>query len=434
MDTRKRIKLSEKPLMNIWQQLVGKELLTEDGEQFRIIYPGRANGDSGPDFRDVVLLKSGCNLIKGDVEIHVSSADWYSHGHHRDSGYNGVVLHAVARHDGRSVTTKQNGELIPVLCLTHVWQQEVNSHLPCQGMGRGRDKRILQKLLDLAGEERFRQKAASFLAELREEEAGQVFWKGVMRASGYSKNMEPFEELAARLPVHFLEGTELRESLLLKQVWLLGVAGLLPCQRDGRQFRGEGEAKRWEEIWRMEGKDIRTMKEGDWQLSRIYPNNHPVRRIIAQSYLLQRYRGNGLLEGMLRKVKEAALRSGFHGPEGGLVVFDDGYWQSHYDFERRTRKSALLGQGKAAEIIINVVLPFAFAWGEMSGEAELKTRAIGSYLCYPGLAGNTITRHMTGQLGLEDSSEIGACSQQGLIHIFRNYCREGKCSQCLLAS
>jgi hypothetical protein len=40
---------------------------------------------------------------------------------------------------------------------------------------------------------------------------------------------------------------------------------------------------------------------------------------------------------------------------------------------------------------------------------------------------------MTKQLCLEDFSDFTACHQQGLIHIFHNYCREGRCGRCPLA-
>jgi hypothetical protein len=117
-------------------------------------------------------------------------------------------------------------------------------------------------------------------------------------------------------------------------------------------------------------------------------------------------------------------------------VTGDGYWRDHFDFDvkSKTKISALLGTSKAGEIAVNVILPFAFSWGELADEARLVDKAIELYRNYPRLVGNYITRHMTKQLCVEESSSFTACHQQGLIHIFRNYCREGRCSQCPLAS
>ena len=440
MLTRKRIKISEESIALIWPQLLGRELITEGGERIKVIYPGRANGDSGPDFRDAIIVIDNSNLAKGDVEIHVKSSDWYRHGHHFDSKYNNVILHVVVQRDANSATLAQSGKSIPVLCLPYeLWYQAylIPYHqLSCFQITKRKDREALMGLLDIAGKERFRQKASVFQTVCQQEEAGQVLFQGVMRALGYSKNMKPFEELARRVPLNFIEGTELRESLVLKQAWLLGIAGLLPSQRLQRRFAKEREVQELEQIWRLVARKAKTMGENDWNLWHIYPNNSPVRRIVAQSYLLQHHCKKGLLKGMLQLIREASSVAGYRCLEGGLIVFSDGYWQDHFDFDigAKTRESALLGYGKAAEIIINVILPFAFFWGEIAGEAGLREKAIELYNHYPKLAENEITSHMARQLCLEGMVDFTACRQQGLIHIFRNYCREGRCGECPLLS
>jgi len=438
MITRKRIKVSEKRLSLVWQRLLGIKLTTVEDKYLRVIYPGRINGDNGPDFRDAIIAMNESKLIKGDIEIHIKSSDWYSHSHHCDPEYNNVILHVVAQHNAGSATLTQNSKSVPVLCLSpELWHQSYlmpYHRLPCFQITKYKDKQALMKLLDIAGEERFKQKAALFRASLHQEEAGQVLFQGIMRALGYSKNTMPFEKLACRLPLNFIERTELRESLVLKQAWLLGTAALLPFQRLCRRHPKEREAQELEQIWQSIGKGTKTMSEDDWHLSRIYPNNSPVRRIVALSYLLQRYCKEGLLAGMLQVVRDTPLMTGYRMLEDGLIVFGSGYWQEHFDFDigAKTRKSALLGHSKAAEIVVNVILPFAFAWGEITGESGLKEKANKFYNHYPKLAENEITLHMARQLCLEGVFDFTACHQQGLIHIFRNYCREGRCSQCPL--
>jgi hypothetical protein len=217
---------------------------------------------------------------------------------------------------------------------------------------------------------------------------------------------------------------------------LLGTAGLLPSQRWQGKSAREKEVQELEQIWQSAGKKVETMREGDWNLSHIYPNNSPVRRIVAQSYLLERYCEGKLLAGILQLVKEAPLPDGHRVLENGLTVTRDGYWQDHFDFDVRskTKISALLGNSKAGEIAVNVVLPFAFSWGELANEVQLTENAIELYRNYPKLAENCITRHMKKQLRFEEPFDLTACHQQGLIHIFRNYCREGRCSKCPLVN
>jgi len=440
MITRNRIKFPEKQATLIWQQVMGKELTSSEEELFSVIYPGRTNGDNGPDFRDAVIVNKS-HLTKGDVEVHVKCSDWYSHKHHADAEYNNVILHVVMWHDCNSATLLQSGKTVPVLCLAKALRHQAYllpyQQLPCFNILDHVDRQTLGKLLNTAGEERFKQKALHFQAEIlrfvQKEEAGQVLFRGMMRALGYAKNTKPFEDLADRMPLNSIES---REGLALKQALLLGTAGLLPSQRWQGKFAREKEFQELEQIWQSAGKKVKTMKEGDWNFSHIYPNNSPVRRIVAQSYLLERYCQGKLLAGILQLVKEAPLPGGHHALENGLTVAGDGYWRDHFDFDVRSKTtiSSLLGNSKAGEIAVNVVLPFAFSWGELANEAKLTENAIELYRNHPKLAENCITRHMTKQLGLEESSDFTACHQQGLIHVFRNYCREGRCSKCPLVN
>jgi hypothetical protein len=437
MITRNRIKFSEKQAALIWQQVVGRELTSSEDALVSVIYPGRTNGDCGPDFRDTVIVNKS-HLTKGDVEVHIKSSDWYSHEHHVDAAYNNVILHVVMWHDCSSATSLQSGKTVPVLCLAEALRYQaylLPYQLPCFQILDHMDRQALGKLLNAAGEARFEQKAMNFRAEIlrfaQKEEAGQVLFRGMMRALGYAKNTKPFEYLADRVPLNCIEK---REGVALKQALLLGTAGLLPSQRWQGKSAREKEVQELEQLWQSADKKVETMKESDWNLSHIYPNNSPVRRIVALSYLLERYSEKKLLAGILQLVKEAPLPGGHCVLENGLTVTGDGYWRDHFDFDGRskTRISALLGNSKAGEITVNVVLPFAFSWGELTNEAKLTENSIELYRHYPKLAENCITQHMKKQLCLEESFVFTACHQQGLIHVFRNYCREGRCGQCPL--
>jgi hypothetical protein len=94
----------------------------------------------------------------------------------------------------------------------------------------------------------------------------------------------------------------------------------------------------------------------------------------------------------------------------------------------------LLGQARAAEIIVNVVLPFAWSWGEKRGESALCDKVIEVYRRYPRLESNSIERHMLRQLSLERRLVNSACRQQGLIQIYKTFCIQGKCVECGISS
>ncbi len=107
-----------------------------------------------------------------------------------------------------------------------------------------------------------------------------------------------------------------------------------------------------------------TMSGEAWDTFKVRPGNLPVRRLAAMSYLLLRYREKGLLSGLMDYLDGWQPESP-RGLEAGLMVGAEGYWAAELDFGLPAGRSApaLLGRDRAAEIVVNVLLPFAAAWG-----------------------------------------------------------------------
>jgi len=453
--------LPEREIIKVWQHLLlnRTELVTEEGERLKIIYPGRVNDDRGADFRDAVIATSQ-GLIRGDIEVHVSSSAWQAHQHHQDTVYNRVILHVVMWHNTGAATNLQNGKSIPVLAL-HKYIKDPISQWPGWVAGRGFVGKapedffsgvlsmpclkaaerlttgVLAKFLERAGEERFLAKATKFQADLAQMEASQTLYQGIMGALGYSKNKLPFLELARRLPLRILESMVRgkisdEECLAQQQALLLGTAGLLPSQRQDRHQ--ENRLGKWvdelERLWASSG-HTEAMSSSDWHLFKVRPNNSPIRRIAAISYLILRYKEKGIFEEVIKMVREASVSKG-HRLEKKLVITTDGYWASHFDFGSgsRTETPILLGTKRGADIVVNVILPFIFAWGKFTVQPELGEEALDLYRHYPKLAVNTLERHMRRQLGLSSFLVNSARRQQGLIHIYNTLCTQGRCSSC----
>ena len=83
-------KVTEKIVSYVWSCQLVSDVVTDMNEQLIVIYPGRKNTNSGCDFVDAIIKIDG-RMIRGNVEIHVKSGDWYRHRHHRDHKYNGVT-------------------------------------------------------------------------------------------------------------------------------------------------------------------------------------------------------------------------------------------------------------------------------------------------------------------------------------------------------
>lgn len=446
--------LSESQIVRVWQHqlLDGTRLVTEGGEPIEVIYPGRINDDQGADFRDAVITTSR-GLIRGDIEIHVRSSSWREHGHHRDVAYNRVILHVVMWHNARTVTNLQNGREVPILTLSRYIKIPASQgpgsacspatlNMPCPKIAQRLNTGTVTGFLDSAGEERFLAKVDGFRIELARTGAGQVLYQGIMGALGYSRNKLPFLELARRLPLPVLESITQgeisdEECLAHQQALILGTAGLLPSQRQD-WYRGSRHEDEWvdklERPWASSHRGG-VMSPYDWHLFKVRPNNSPVRRLVAISYLILRYREKGILEELVNLVKEVPVSRGCHRLAMGLLVTTNGYWESHFDFGSGswTGSPTLLGGGRAADIAVNVLLPFTSAWSRATSQPDLEKKAFELYRGYPRLTVNSVERHMTEQLGLNSRLISSAQRQQGIIHIYNNLCTQGRCNDCSLS-
>jgi hypothetical protein len=443
--------LSERAVVEIWQNCLASraDLVTEEGVPIRVIYPGRLNDDRGADLLDAVIF-TGQGSVRGDIEVHVKSSSWWAHQHHRDPVYNRVILHVVYWHDTETATNLQNGHKVPTLELRKFIENQINQgenpaypsgywSLPCRSTVNRWNTSIMGGILDTAGEARFLAKAANYRAALTQTEASQVLYQGIMEALGYAKNKHQLLKLAHRMPLYRLESVASRkisdsECLAQQQALLMGTAGLLPSQRS-RQYRAVTPYDAWvdklERAWAT-SREMVTMSEDDWHLFKVRPSNYPARRIVAMSYLLLRYRERGILKELVNRLCQETIDMCCRRLERALQVTADGYWARYLDFGLPGRDGlpALLGGGRAADIVVNVLIPFTAAWSQLNSRQELARKALELYRHYPRLAINTVERHMRNQLGINRYLVNSAQRQQGLIHIYKTLCSQGKCDSC----
>ena len=154
----------------------------------------------------------------------------------------------------------------------------------------------------------------------------------------------------------------------------------------------------------------------------------PLRRLAALSHLIWRYRQKGLLVSLLDLVKNTPVEDSRRLTDA-FIVGSSGYWADHYDFGLACAQlsSTLIGPDRAGEIVINILLPFVYAQGIIS------SKALEIYRRYPALPANSIEKHLQKQLGLGKGIINSACRQQGLIHIYKTLCTQGKCMECPLS-
>jgi hypothetical protein len=116
------------------------------------------------------------------------------------------------------------------------------------------------------------------------------------------------------------------------------------------------------------------------------------------------------------------------------LVNAEGFWAENLDFGLPTGHliPALLGKDRADIIIVNVLLPLAAAWAEAASRPGLAEKASEIYRRYPASTENTVEKHMRRQLGISRCPANSARRQQGLLHIYKTLCSQGKCRECPL--
>lgn len=429
-------KISEKNVARLWLSGRLADLTDDLGNRIEVICPGRTSTRPGCDFQDAVIRVNRQKIV-GDIEVHVTSDLWLKHGHHKDAACNGVILHVAMWQKGGLPVNLQDGRLLPTVILSRyiinvyggvLRRWETGGMKQCLH-NTGRNEATGTILL-IQGLRRFEEKAARFSGLLRTAEAGQVLYKGICRALGYAGNKLPFEALAERLPLPLVSSLA-TGSLPGKQAVLLGAAGLLPSQSKAGvdQCRDDymAELENW---WGKLSGDVVPGKSSDWTMNGVRPVNHPVRRIVALSCLLQRFEDGGLLQGLQRLAGRAGAGAAKR-LTCGLQVAGDGYWSGYRDFNQTPgRQMALIGPGRARDMAVNVVLPFFTALARHNKDAGLENRALDAYQHYPALTANELTRYMAGILPGRRDGKLNACLQQGLIHLYHRYCRVKDCYCC----
>lgn len=438
-DLAKDLRAKEAPearLSRLWYDggFARRGLRTRCGRRVKVLYRGLPNGERGPDYRGAVLSLGRGKPRSGDIELHVRSSQWRTHGHQRDPHYQGVILHVVWHDDDPNPTLLPNGRPVPVLALDSLNGREMAVLPDPCFIGAGRDLARLGQALDRAGDERFLARAARLEGDMAVLPIQEVLYQALAAAFGFSRNKVPLSQLAARFPLSVLQGflwgkpSGLREPLA--QALLMGAAGLLPFQR-GLEAGEEWPA--WlERLWEVSALEPQLAYD-DWSCG-VRPENHPVRRIAGLASLVVRSLPEGLVGWALAPLEQATCASVEPARCWRILVQEAGsYWRQHFDFGRAGRRlsPSLVGQERATEMAVNGVLPFAYAYGQVQDNEALSKLAKHAYWLLPSPGTNQITRHMERQLGVARHGLAStARRQQGMLHLFHNYCTRGRCGSC----
>ena len=432
---------SEKDLCDAWESGAGhrrgQRLRTVTGSTVDVIRAGIRNSGDGPDFLGAVIAIESHGLprriIRGDVEMHLRATDWFAHGHETNPAFASVVLHVVE--DAQEMVEIAGAPVLEVGHSTRRLNYKTTATMPKLldlGAGEARDAAMM---LDALGDARLEERAAAMEGDIAFVGPEQALYEALFRGLGYTRNMTTFQEVARLMPIETLRGLsdgapDEQERVARLTGLLFGTAGLLPSQRS-REMQGRfplGELT-WsafdsftvssETEWaRHTGLEF--LARGSWQIFRVRPDNHPVRRMGAAVELVLRwFQGPGLLNNLRVGIGEAENpRDAAARVIDALVIPSTGYWETHSDFGklRRSRPSALIGRGRALDIIATAVLPFLLAVADLESNTEIEHKTRQTYAVLPNTGESEASRRARHLLG-RHSQQLSARRYQGFLSL-----------------
>jgi len=433
----------EKLLQTVWQhqRLKRGELQTTAGKTLRVLHPGFASAEGGPDFRGAVLQFENEKPISGDVEIDLQSAGWRAHGHDRNPSFKSVILHVVWEYSGSiasvpSVLPLKNRLDAPLAELALALETE--SGLPaalrgqCAAPLRELSAAQLAEILRAAATVRFQNKAGALLARAKNSGWEQVLWENLFRALGYKHNVWPMLNLA-ETKARWTRGAE---SALEIQARLLGVSGLLPDDLTRAQKSSDTFLRRAWDLWWRDRDEFESciLPRAIWKFHGLRPANHPQRRLALAAHWLAK-------EDLISKIEawcaaEASDKNLLASLHEIFQIERDEFWSWHWTFKsaRMIKPQPLLGEARVTDLAVNVVLPWLWIRAREGGNEKFRREVERRFFAWPAAEDNSVLKLARQRLLGTSGARVlqGAAQQQGLMQIVRDFCEHSNaiCADC----
>ncbi|MFM7629600.1 MAG: DUF2851 family protein [Algoriphagus sp.] len=412
-------------LQLVWKYLYfeRKELQTTEGQDLVILQTGFHNTLEGPDFQHASLEIGGI-LFHGHVEVHRKASEWKQHSHFANASYNSVILHVVWEDDQE--VYRSDGTPMPTLELKgkiflDIWRNyqkllDFKSDVPCAHALPEVPEIVRFSALEKALVERMYRKSLGVHDMLAQTHGDweEVAYRCLAISFGFGLNGAAMKDLSSLVPYSLLRRYRHQNTSI--EAMLLGQAGLLPESTDDPYV---AQLKRDHDFFQKKFKWQNGLSRSHWSFLGARPSNFPTLRIAQLASVLEH--APHLLSSILEDNRE------FDGFKRVFQAPLSPYWQKHYGFGKKAKKSHSTGLSEASVriLIINFVLPLWFAFGKYMDQEEWKER------CFAVLQSlvpedNYITRKFAQKGWLAGS----AFDSQGMIELHNSYCQAQKCLSC----
>lgn len=413
--------MKESVLHYIWQHklFMPHDMKTTDGIPVEVIDTGKINYDAGPDFFNA-KIRIGTTIWAGNIEIHLSSSDWYRHHHERDAAYKNVILHVVKHAD--VPVFLNDGSPLPQMELPYAATIDLNydelirntSPIACAGRLHQVSSFWLNDWKTALLTERLEHKVHKITNQLQNNAFHweETFFRLLSRSMGFSINSDAFEALAETLPWILIR--KIRDQLFRLEALLFGQSGLLqiaPTDNYVEQLR--------DEYYFLQNKfQLQPMSVERWRLLRLRPENFPHLRIAQLAAIL--HQRDFLFSEIVAKPSLKFVMQVFS------VNSLSYYWSKHFLLGvPSVEQNKQLGSSSVHSIIINAVVPMLFCYSTQFGDEALRDKSL-QLLDEMPAENNKLVR-LWKSLGLQVNK---ASDSQSLIQLYIRYCDVKDCLRC----
>ena len=413
--------MKEEFLHYVWkfQNWTDVTLQTTNAKQIQVMHAGSINTDAGPDFFNAQLV-IGEPRWAGNIEIHISSSDWYAHKHHQDKRYNAVILHVVWEHDVE--VFREDETPIPVLELKEYVAKELlatynqlkdkpAAWIACQDQLASVSKFTADSWLERVYFERLERKAKELI---KDAEQNKYHWEAILfsklaRNFGLKVNGEAFYQMAMSLPFDVVQKCQSNPQQL--EALFMGQSGLLEGE-----VVDEYHQELQNEYQFLRNKFSLHPIESPPKFFRLRPYNFPTIRL---SQLASLYHFNtALFSEWIRGMEVAEFYTKYR-------VKANEYWDSHYNFGVTSGVQAKrLSKTFIDLLLINTLVPIRFVYSKYIGE-ESAEDIIALIEQLPAENNSIITSYKKYGLKAEN-----ALQSQALLQLYANYCTPKRCLSC----
>lgn len=430
------MEMQEKFLHHIWDQRhLIPDLKTISGKSIKIIYQGQYNTSNGPDFKHAIISIDGENQ-QGDIEIHHKTYDWIAHQHNEDPAYNNTILHVVMEHKSAlNYTIREDAIPVEILEIKEQIDADIAKLFACFKDNQTKPEKSLcdffklnsasqlEPLLQAYGWERFSRKCNRFNAELLFNGFEQLLYSGFMEAMGYDKNKSNTQFISYCFTWETLKEWHRNglDAITLASIWLY-YSGLMDKAEnllDPDLLRNIKHAYEYQTF---------TAEKGNikWNLFRIRPANHPVRRLFQASLFVLNMLDCSLISSLEKTISSDAI----------VTTKNINALLKKQFLSTDNRLESIDKPGTTMNLTIagNIILPILYLYGEKTNNTELKMNIYNLYMHFPPLQENYILSFMKGYLSEEQAGTINKsyALQQGLMNIYYRFCIYRLCDLCLV--